>query len=111
MKREVHSTVLRNAQVFAPEKLGRRDIWVSGDRIAALDVELPNVPAGFPCDEIDLSGLYVVPGFIDSHVHLVAAVERPVRRRVPPVELGHLTKRCDHLCGGAGHRWDDADDA
>ncbi|MBE7212225.1 MAG: dihydroorotase, partial [Gluconacetobacter diazotrophicus] len=44
----------------------RTDIGVRDGRIAAL-----GVPAGAPAaDELDLSGLHVLPGLIDAHVHL-----------------------------------------
>lgn len=41
-------------------------IVAAGDRTACLDAV-----AGSRCTEIDLGGAYVVPGFIDAHIHTV----------------------------------------
>ncbi|WP_187437810.1 N-acyl-D-amino-acid deacylase family protein [Actinomadura decatromicini] len=48
----------------------RADVAVSGSRIAAVDV-LPDAAAA---TVIDATGRYVMPGFIDTHVHGDAAV-------------------------------------
>jgi beta-aspartyl-dipeptidase (metallo-type) len=80
-------TILKNADVFAPEPIGRRDVLVGGERILAiaetLDVPLPS---------IDLGGATLVPGFIDGHVHLTGGGgESGPASRVAPVMLGALT--------------------
>lgn len=71
--------VLRNVTVVngtgAPAQ-GPYDIVISGDRIAemrligapgAIDPKSRAAPGDY---ELDLTGYYVLPGFIDSHVHL-----------------------------------------
>lgn len=63
-------TLLRNATVFAPEALGRRNILIADGRIAAIseqDIRIENVDV---C-EIDMHGRSVCPGFIDNHVHVL----------------------------------------
>jgi beta-aspartyl-dipeptidase (metallo-type) len=62
--------ILRNAEVLAPEALGRRDVVIAGERIAA--VAEPGVEIrGVEVEEVDLGGLSVAPGFIDNHVHVL----------------------------------------
>jgi N-acyl-D-amino-acid deacylase len=51
----------------------RADVGVSGDRIAAVGP----LPGAGAMTEIDATGRYVLPGFIDAHVHADAAVFEP----------------------------------
>jgi imidazolonepropionase-like amidohydrolase len=51
----------------------RVDVLLSGDRI----VELAPTGAGHDPDELDVSDLYLLPGLIDCHVHLVMRGEDP----------------------------------
>lgn len=63
-------TLLRGGDVLAPAPLGRKDILIAGERIAAVaepGLELGGVDAV----EHDLAGLTVTPGFIDNHVHVL----------------------------------------
>ncbi|WP_285251193.1 amidohydrolase family protein [Pseudarthrobacter sp. fls2-241-R2A-168] len=59
---------IRGAEVYAPEPLGQRDVLVEHGRIAAIGdtLELD----GRTATEIDGRGMVVVPGFIDSHLHI-----------------------------------------
>jgi len=43
------------------------DVGVTGGKIAAVEKDIPAVSAG---KVVDVSGLYVTPGFIDIHVHV-----------------------------------------
>ena len=61
-------SLLRGAKVFAPEPLGVQDILIAGKTIAAIGKNL-SVPVGYDCQEIQLDGKCLFPGFIDSHVH------------------------------------------
>jgi beta-aspartyl-dipeptidase (metallo-type) len=80
-------TILKNANVFAPEPLGRRDVLVGGERVLAIAEALD-----LPLATVDLGGATLVPGFIDAHVHLTGGGgESGPASRVPPVALGALT--------------------
>jgi beta-aspartyl-dipeptidase (metallo-type) len=61
--------LLKNATVYSPEPLGVRDILLAVDRIVAIEEQLtvclPNLSV------IDCSKKITVPGFIDSHVHIL----------------------------------------
>lgn len=62
------SLLIKNGHVIDPEiKLDMvRDVLVQGDRIVRVDEDISEA-----ADEvIDANGMYVMPGFIDLHVHL-----------------------------------------
>lgn len=64
-------TLIRETTVMAPEPLGTRDILVAGERIEAVAEPGSISISGADVDEIDASGLFVLPGMVDSHVHLL----------------------------------------
>lgn len=62
-------TVLRVAQIFAPEPREETDILIAGGRVAALGRNL-SIPADWPVQLIEAGNLTAVPAFIDQHVHV-----------------------------------------
>ena len=84
--------ILRNAEVYAPERLGKRDLLIADRKIAAIAESLPRLPAGIEHEDIDLGGRRLTPGLIDAHVHLIGGGgEAGPSTRVPPVQLSQLT--------------------
>jgi dihydropyrimidinase len=58
-------TIIRNGTVVTASDTFQCDVGIVGGRIAALAAELTDAT-----EVIDATGLYVMPGGIDSHVHL-----------------------------------------
>jgi dihydropyrimidinase len=58
-------TIIRSGTVVTASDTFQADVGISGERIAALGADLGKAP-----EIIDASGLMVMPGGIDSHVHL-----------------------------------------
>ena len=84
--------LVRNAEVFAPEPLGKRDLLIADRRIAAIAETLPALPADLEHEEVDLGGMRLIPGLIDAHVHLIGGGgEAGPSTRVPPVQLSQLS--------------------
>lgn len=82
--------VLRNADVHAPELLGRRDLLVGAGRVLALEPRLEPIAGA---REVDLAGRRLVPGFLDAHVHLTGGGgESGPASRVPPLPFGALAR-------------------
>jgi beta-aspartyl-dipeptidase (metallo-type) len=64
--------LIRNATVYAPEPLGKKELLIGGNIILAISDKI-DVPGGLDIDVIDANGLIVVPGLIDNHVHIAGA--------------------------------------
>ena len=62
---ETFDLVLRGGTVVNQDGIGRRDIGIRGGRIAALG----SIPAEAAGENIDCTGLHILPGVIDSQVH------------------------------------------
>jgi len=61
--------LIKNAQVFAPQDLGRKDLLIAAGKIIAIEdnisIDLPDL-----VEVIDATGKLVTPGFVDSLVHI-----------------------------------------
>ncbi len=64
--------LIRGAEVYAPERLGARDILIAGRKIAQVEKDLA-LPGGYECQEIDAHGKIAYPGFVDIHIHSTGA--------------------------------------
>jgi beta-aspartyl-dipeptidase (metallo-type) len=87
-------TLIRNANLYAPQPLGIRHLLIGGDRILWIGeeaLELP-VPLRAVSRILDAAGRATVPGFIDGHVHVTGGGgEAGFRTRVPAVPLSRFT--------------------
>lgn len=84
--------LLLDAEVWAPEPLGRRSLLVGGGRVLWIGAERPLLPKTLGAIETRLGGRRVVPGFIDLHAHLTGGGgESGFASRVPPVALSRFT--------------------
>jgi beta-aspartyl-dipeptidase (metallo-type) len=68
-KTEKMLTLFKNAQVFAPQFIGVKDLLTGGKQILAIADQI-EPPSGVEVKIIDCKGLKLVPGIIDSHVHI-----------------------------------------
>ena len=62
-------TLIKNAEVYAPRHIGRRDVLLTADRICRIG-EVIEIGGSVEYTEIDATGKIMFPGFIDSHVHI-----------------------------------------
>jgi beta-aspartyl-dipeptidase (metallo-type) len=63
--------LIKNANVFAPEPLEKKDILIGGGKILAIEKEIA-FSTGI-VREWDAKGKIVTPGFIDQHIHIIGA--------------------------------------
>ncbi|MGD8534496.1 MAG: beta-aspartyl-peptidase [Candidatus Aminicenantes bacterium] len=64
-------TLIKQGTVFAPDPLGTKDILISGDKIAAVCEPDKIKIKGMEFDVVDASEKTIIPGLIDSHVHIL----------------------------------------
>lgn len=86
-------TVIKNVRVLAPEDLGIKDIVLVGEKIEGVYDKL-SIPKQFiEIDIIDGTGKIAVPGFIDSHVHIIGGGgEGGFKTRTPDIGLSQFLK-------------------
>jgi beta-aspartyl-dipeptidase (metallo-type) len=81
-------TLIRNADVHAPEPLGLKDILIAADRIAVVADPGSLQLAGVPLEEVDARGSILIPGLIDPHVHILGGGgEGGPATRAPEINL------------------------
>lgn len=86
-------TLIKRAEVYAPEYAGVKDVLLLGDKIAAVAEDISFDMKGFAdVTEIDAKGKILAPGFIDSHVHLQGGGgEGGFSTRTPEASLSDIT--------------------
>ncbi len=84
-------TLVHNADLYAPQARGLRDLLIGGGKILAIGDRGSLAPQGVDTDRIDAAGLRTVPGLIDPHAHPTGGGgESGPNSRVPPMQIGDL---------------------
>ena len=84
--------IIKNVNVYAPEKLGKKDILIAGGKICQISDNL-DIPESWEIEVIGGEGLIATPGFIDSHVHILGGGgEGGFGNRTPEATLSGLTR-------------------
>ncbi|HAY71386.1 MAG TPA: beta-aspartyl-peptidase, partial [Saprospirales bacterium] len=83
-------TLFKNAHVYSPDDQGIKDVLVGGKSIIAIqeNIELSD---SFKTEIIECKGLNLVPGLIDSHVHITGGGgEGGPASRMPELEISMM---------------------
>lgn len=67
MNTEEYDIIIRNGKVVTHESIFKADIGIKGQKIKEINEQIPKEKRGVK--EIDATGLYILPGLIDAHVH------------------------------------------
>ncbi len=82
--------LIRNAEVYTPKNIGKKDVLVAGGKIIAIENDLGSIEE-LTHKTIDAKGLKLTPGFIDAHVHIAGAGgEGGPATRTPEIPLSQL---------------------
>jgi len=93
--------LLKNAQVYAPAFLGKKDVLMAGGKICRIDDRITGYE-GLPDVEVfDLTGKKLLPGYIDMHVHICGGGgEQGFSSRVPASQLSIFFRNGITSCVG-----------
>ena len=81
-------TLIKNAQVYAPAPLGKKDILIVGEKICRMADKIEGYDDLPDVQVYDLEGKRLVPGYIDMHVHVTGGGgEQGPTSRVPESQL------------------------
>lgn len=86
-------TLIKNAEVYAPEFLGKKDLLFCAERIVwigddfSADLTLPDVRV------VDAKGMTLIPGIVDGHVHVTGGgSEGGPQMRTPELLLSDMVR-------------------
>ena len=84
--------LIKSAAVYAPEYLGEKDVFLAGGKICKVEDNI-RLPSEFGVSIIDGTDMLLVPGFIDSHVHVLGGGgEGGFANRTPEATLSGFTR-------------------
>jgi beta-aspartyl-dipeptidase (metallo-type) len=84
-------TVIKNGEVYTPDYLGKQDILLAGGKIEVISEKIDVEKLPFNVEVIDAEGKFVVPGFIDPHVHILGGGgEGGFKTRTPEIQLSDI---------------------
>nr|WP_330413531.1 hypothetical protein [Coprococcus sp. AF21-14LB] len=82
--------LIKNAEVYAPEYLGKKDVLLGGEKILKIGTDLP-AEISYGVEVIDGTGKTLMPGLIDSHVHILGGGgEGGAKTRTPEIMLSNI---------------------
>lgn len=84
--------LIRGGKLYNPEYSEKKDILVAGGEILKIAEEISR-PEAFEVEMIDATNGLIVPGFIDSHVHLTGGGGEPgFSTRIPEIPLSGIVE-------------------
>lgn len=86
----LRNILVKGGQIYNPNHEGIKDILVVGGKIVKIAEEI-TPPEEFEVEVVEAMDKFIVPGFIDSHVHLIGGGgESGAVSRVPELPLGEI---------------------
>jgi isoaspartyl dipeptidase IadA len=85
-------TLIKNAEAYAPEYLGKKDVLLADSKIILIEDCIDHVNTSIPIHVVDAAHDIIAPGFIDSHVHIIGGGgEGGYKTRTPELMLTDAT--------------------
>ena len=83
--------LIKNAKVYAPQPVWTYDVLTGGGKILKIAKDLP-AEAAYDVEVINGAGKILMPGLIDTHVHVLGGGgEGGARTRTPEIRLTDIT--------------------
>lgn len=83
--------VIKNVMVYSPKFLGKKDILIASNKIAAIEDQIETRELSSYAEIVEGDGKIAFPGFVDSHVHLLGGGgEGGYKTRTPEIMLSDL---------------------
>ncbi len=80
--------LIQGAEVYAPQYIGKQDILIADTRVMCIEESINHASLPKECQVIDANGLILVPGFVDSLVHITGGGgEGGFHTRTPQMQL------------------------
>jgi len=83
--------IIKNAETYTPEYVGKKDVLITAEKIGSIQDSI-SLGKNVEVDILHAKGNILVPGFIDSHVHILGGggVGR-YKTRTPEIMLSDIT--------------------
>ncbi|MDT8862053.1 beta-aspartyl-peptidase [Alkalihalobacillus sp. MEB130] len=84
--------LIKQGEVYSPEYRGKKDVLLAGGKIIAIEDQIDVSSLHIDVQVLNGEGQFVVPGFIDSHVHIIGGGgEGGFKTRTPELMLSQAT--------------------
>ncbi|MCL7747032.1 beta-aspartyl-peptidase [Halalkalibacter alkaliphilus] len=84
--------LIKQGEVYSPNYKGKKDLLVAGGKIIAIEDAIDVTSLNINVQVINGEGSYIVPGFIDGHVHITGGGgEGGFHTRTPELMLSQAT--------------------
>ena len=85
--------LIKNAEIYSPEFLGKKDLLIIGNKIGRIADEIKKPDDFYDMEVINGNGKILAPGFIDPHVHITGGGgEGGFSSRTPEIQLTDITR-------------------
>lgn len=85
--------LIRSAEVYAPEPLGRKDVLIGFGKILKIGDRLAEEYGGLEVEVLEADGCILTPGFVDQHVHVIGAGgEAGFFSRTPEMQVSAIVR-------------------
>ena len=85
--------LIRSAEVYAPEPLGRKDVLIGFGKILKIGDRLAEEYGGLEVEVLDADGCILTPSFVDQHVHVIGAGgEAGFFSRTPEMQVSAIVR-------------------